>query len=636
VRLGCAAACLVFALGAGSASADEPGPASFDYLYIEANEGGSSGGHVAIRFGAETFHFQHHGGGMLRLQRDHSDAFIHTYTRLRNRPIHAQRVAVTPETYALLRRRFSDRLVLEARQFAILASLQADRDLLTRQGDAGSAPATVPLRAAGLFAVPDAAHVANGAYAAVISAARARFGDDILVRRRDEIARALAALLIPSGEAVEPPPRPHAYAAAPESFTQRAAELLEARTALDVLEGGGPLRADVVRSAELDELALDDGEVAALRAFAGRLEERAADLVGSRRPDYGSALLLALARLGTVARSVHAHRLALLDAYQADAPRLEPAELDAHATVLPVLLDEARAELAAARRVLRGSALLREADFTALESAGNRFLELHAASAHGSALRLASGPLLPSRSAPGTLPDVAPGIAPDERAALAHAAERRADEYATELQRLYGYDLLTRNCVSEIFREIAAALAADDLSGQALACTGSDARLGGCIDPAARLRFIPFLAANAVAAEYQVIASDEVPSYRDGALAAMYARENDLAVFLRESNVISSTIYRPRAADSPFLFFTDDTVLTRPLFGAVNLVVGLGASAAGVLLLPTGDAELLLRGLRGTLFSLPELAFANIRKGSFAHVPRTAPAPPDLPTHVDS
>ena len=27
---------------------------SFDYLYLEANEGGSSGGHVAIRFGHAT------------------------------------------------------------------------------------------------------------------------------------------------------------------------------------------------------------------------------------------------------------------------------------------------------------------------------------------------------------------------------------------------------------------------------------------------------------------------------------------------------------------------------------------------------------------------------------------------------
>jgi len=35
---------------------------------------------------------------------------------------------------------------------------------------------------------------------------------------------------------------------------------------------------------------------------------------------------------------------------------------------------------------------------------------------------------------------------------------------------------------------------------------------------------------------------------------------------------------------------------------------------------------MLVAGLRGAVFSLPELAFVNLRKGSFDHVPRdTAP-----------
>lgn len=34
-------------------------PASFNYLYIEASEGNSSGGHAAIQFEDEVYHFQH-------------------------------------------------------------------------------------------------------------------------------------------------------------------------------------------------------------------------------------------------------------------------------------------------------------------------------------------------------------------------------------------------------------------------------------------------------------------------------------------------------------------------------------------------------------------------------------------------
>ena len=32
--------------------------ATFDYLYVESNEGDSSGGHVAIRTGPKVYHFQ--------------------------------------------------------------------------------------------------------------------------------------------------------------------------------------------------------------------------------------------------------------------------------------------------------------------------------------------------------------------------------------------------------------------------------------------------------------------------------------------------------------------------------------------------------------------------------------------------
>jgi hypothetical protein len=88
-------------------------------------------------------------------------------------------------------------------------------------------------------------------------------------------------------------------------------------------------------------------------------------------------------------------------------------------------------------------------------------------------------------------------------------------------------------------------------------------------------------------------------------------------VFLRESNVVTSTLYRVEPRDSIFLFFTDDLVAPRPLFGAANLLTGLAASAVGLTMLPVDGGETFWAGLRGAMFSLPELVFQNIRKGSF-------------------
>jgi hypothetical protein len=108
----------------------------------------------------------------------------------------------------------------------------------------------------------------------------------------------------------------------------------------------------------------------------------------------------------------------------------------------------------------------------------------------------------------------------------------------------------------------------------------------------------------------------------------MYERENPVWVFLRESNTLTSTLYRRAPDDSAFLFFTDDAIPARPVLGALNLVAGLGVAAAGLAMLPVDHGNMLMAGLKGALFSLPELAFFNIRKGSFPDLNRRGPERP--------
>jgi hypothetical protein len=101
----------------------------------------------------------------------------------------------------------------------------------------------------------------------------------------------------------------------------------------------------------------------------------------------------------------------------------------------------------------------------------------------------------------------------------------------------------------------------------------------------------------------------------------MYRRENPLVVLLRESNTLTSTVYGPNPRDSFFVFFTD-AVPARPLLGAVNVAAGLGAGAVGLAALPFDGGRTLVAGVKGVLFSLPELAFVNLRKGTFDYVER--------------
>jgi hypothetical protein len=116
-------------------------------------------------------------------------------------------------------------------------------------------------------------------------------------------------------------------------------------------------------------------------------------------------------------------------------------------------------------------------------------------------------------------------------------------------------------------------------------------------------------------------AVETVPSYRLRRLRAMQAETPALLVHLREASTLTSTIYRRNAHDPFFLFFTDDAVLPRPVYGLANLAAGLAQTAAGLLWAPLDRGRMVRLGLRGAGFSLPELAFVNIRKGRMTHVP---------------
>jgi hypothetical protein len=103
-------------------------------------------------------------------------------------------------------------------------------------------------------------------------------------------------------------------------------------------------------------------------------------------------------------------------------------------------------------------------------------------------------------------------------------------------------------------------------------------------------------------------------------LRAAQKNPQDTEIYIRECNTLTSSIYHGTKGDTPFLFFTDDVVWVRPLYGAINGAYGLITAALGVFTLPFDGGDLSLAGLKGALYSLPELFFFNIRKGSFNYV----------------
>ncbi len=621
------AALLVLAVvGTPGRAVGAPGPADagpfVDYLYMEPNEGGSSAGHVALALDDRTYAFQRSPTGRLVLERDATEHLRHLYAVLGNRAVHRSRVAVTPAVFERLREGFNRRYVIQQRQRALVDRLGLEAQLLQTLAARARHPSEGPANPADGLGIEAAGYFADGQSAALRALrdrVTATYGPTFIARRRADLRARLAATVPATIAAESPALAVDVYPADDDRFGTRYTAALSAIVALGTLQDARAL--DPAGLVSVDDGAWTDDDARVLSRYGAQLQAALVRLAGSTRNDVGFPLLVGMARLAAIERSLAEHRLVVLDTYPPDARRLPAAALAAAPEAARGLVDDARADLVASWRRFAAATEPDERMYAALEAAANRAVELRRGLTEGRPVRITTEAMLPLRPALET-DLVVPDVAPAQLAAAADAAATTARRYTAAFDDLYRYDLVRRNCVTETFRTIDAVLGDD-----------AEAALGGGVAMNA-WRAIPAVATRAARRTWRVTASDTTPSHRQERVAALARAGNPLAVRLRESNTLTSTVYRRSRDDSAFLFFTDDVFVLRPLLGAANLGVGVGASVLGIVQAPLDRGAALRAGLRGMLWSVPELFFVNVRKGSFDWVARRES--PDAPPWRES
>ena len=576
----------VFLLLASVAVQRDSRAAYVDYIYVNANEGHASGGHVGIAFGGQTFHFQYREGGLILPTRHASGDFERKYRVHGNRDLRIHRIQVDDETYAMLRDGFNTRYFESEVALSELRRLAEERERLLAV-EAGENSVAVP--GAGFF-YPDGDAPARTDATAPLARLRSRL----------------------AGE-TKPTPRETGHRSEADSIADQLSRA--------ALAQGAILRPSAVFSTGRSEAALDAASRASLRVLQHQFEAQAGSLLESSRPDAGEARFLAMARYAAVSRSLEYGHLVVLDAFPAHAETISVAEIRARGGRLEELLEATQNEFTRAWSLLRAREAPDETDYSRLEDAANRLREVQRARRQGGKIRIVESRMIPQRPARRSFGGASPPEDGDGKAALARN-QARTEIIRSELRAESAYNLVTRNCVSEIFRTLDELLEEEERDS---ALSQAIERLGGHVAGNNAMNFIPFVSSNAVSDQYRVAETVELSSHRDRMLAEIYSREGDgLAVYFREANTLTSTIYRRNAGDSIFLFFTDDVFAPRPVYGALNLLTGIGAVFAGIPLLPFDGGKLFSAGARGVLWSLPELAFANVRKGSFFFVPDAA------------
>jgi hypothetical protein len=607
--------------------------ASFEYLYVEASEGNSSGGHSAIEFGDEVYHFQHHDSGLIRLLRQDKQEFHFQYRFLQNRRIHLSHIEVTDETFTRLRSYFKLQFLAQNQQFNQLNQLHKDRLLLrrllykTNQDnnflDADFAT-DLQLKGAGLFFAEqqlgsqgkDLLFKSSPVIKMLRKKIEQRYGPKFLGSRKEQITTHIK-LLTPSHwpEAI-PVLSKDNFPAVINSFADSYTDYLSGLVVIKLLQEEQCLQSDAFFVTH-QIVTLEERQ--AVEKIREQLTTSLLASVSSSRPDWGYATLINLARIMALDHTLQLGRWVFLDDFSQDSEWVSTDQSNGHAKQIQIQLNDAKTNLEQTRKELLTLDDLSEARYSQVEMAANRYFELLKVVGHKH-IRYIGEKALPTKSV--SLPDwQVPALSQQKLTIALSELVAYENKLLEELNEHYRYDLITRNCVTELFRTIDQGL----LSPQNIAVnqvdlhlTESTKRLGGNVS--ADYNFIPFISFHAVQENYKVTKSEVLKSYRDQQLAKLYAKNDDLIVSLREANTLTSTIYTNNPDDAFFVFFTDDNLVLRPVFGLVNTAAGIGQSVFGFLSWPFDTGKNIKSGATGVLMSLPELLFFNMRKGSYKYL----------------
>jgi hypothetical protein len=545
------------------------------FVYVESNVGGSSGGHTAFLVGDRVYHHQQTGDRQLASMREEWHAFRFLYAELKNRPIHVAFLDVEASVARRISRQFAQRHLAFCADQEQLGRRAADVEWCEAIALGRPMP---PVPGAGLIR----RERSRGPNQALSRAVQERLGPDFLQCRLDQLSK----LLDGDGPAISQP----------LEYREKLAEWHAVRA----LAEGYSTSPELVIN--LGPLLLDRQEGEVLQVFRDQIRATVCSLLMSVRTDRGRPLLAALARHDLLDRSLEGGELLVLDVHP-DVAEVVVFSKEEDRRDQAALSVRARQAVSLTREQVLSSALT-EAQYNRLEEAASRVREVERG-ARGEPVRVVRGRMVPSRAAPVTR-SVNLSIHDEE----VEEARVRWHEHGRRVYERYEYDLLRRNCVTEVVETLESCFANDAERAQAL---------GGTLDGGRGFAFIPHVLHSRVLQRLSIASEETLPSRRLRLLGELRAAGSGLLVDLRETTVHTAALYTPRMQDGAFLFFTDDSSGLRPLLGTCNLGYGLLQTLIGVAQAPFDGADRLCHGLSGMLFSLPELAFCNVRKGSYSY-----------------
>ena len=569
---------------------------NIELLYVNANVGASAGGHTALKLGDDVFHYQFFPDERFLLVRESWPHFRLIYNRLRNRKIYSATCLVSKRSYKKIKSRFTTILASQQADFYHERLLQEQIDLL---GNLLSGDIRIDVAGLGFF---DPATKESEFGVSLRSSIQKALGNDFLIKKKKHLDAGLQKIF--SQEK-----------GSPDDLNERIELLtdiidsIKKRAALDVLiTGTGAMKTALV--GENISGHLDSKDLTIVTKQLRRLEQTIRNLLNSKRSDNGELILLQTARYHAIQSSLQRGELFTLDPFPNNASaksvdRNDSAMME-YLGELSILLSDKRKKVIGELRNTSGTAS--DLLFAQLENVNGKLAEISQAADDNSSVRIASEQMIPSRKRVEELS----GITIDRSIHKDFSAhlERQQENLRDEMNIRYHYHLLAKNCVNELLNAINTSFADSDEAEEAL---------GGYIDPVLDRIVIPNDFFYQLTATFRLVDIKQFRSRRLVALDELSSNQNSLELWFQEGNTLTSTLYTPQTKDTPFIFFTDDTFWARPLLGLCNLFWAAGHTIGGMVSWPVNGGDQLYQGARGIFYTLPELVFSNIRKGTYRY-----------------
>ncbi len=581
------------------------GPASvpqghyIDLIYIDANTAGSSGGHAAVRLGRHVYHYQHYPSGFFLPVRDRWKQFRRIYNDLENRNIHINRISVSPSAFLNISRFFRKQYLAMEQQMANLEQLENEKRFLV---EAENPDVLHAFRGAGLFAEQTG-------------------GESLFSREeKEKIKKALQVAekkldaFVIKGEksACGSTDFTCGFTCQAKTDISRYLELAHYVHALNFILQDREIREsflfDITALAPECAPPLKQNELEALETYRDRLKADILKMTASCRNDVGWPIMLAFARMRAITRSIKTSHVMTLDTFSDRADLVKSDALKGNMAVRTIYSHQCR-EFISIRNAMFKRSVPEETEYNFLENSSARLHETAAHLKKGKGdIRVQNDIMIPDKHA--MLPVKRPVFSKHNRRQLATTAERRYEVCKKTLENTYRYGLVDHNCVTELVKNLYRG-AGDRQKGKEI--------FGNVIDPYDGLFFIPFIFDMEAGEKLSVNKRIFLPSRRAREKERI-CRENGILACLKEETTLTSLLYERYGEERGFLFFTDDATVMRPLLGALNMIYGIIYTGTGLLNLPLDNGKMLKDGGTGILFSIPELFFFNIRKGSFSVV----------------